>query len=227
MRAMMIDKIWYPALNVAAHFEADFASTSPPKKAGEMMAVAIAMAAMQDMHNRPFWIQGVPDSEQSPDVRTICCDPPKNGKAPWCFQQDVEVVSYTKYSANMDLADFVASTKLAKDSAYDHQTTILVNVEAPAKLPLPDQWSAALTQTGKLNPVLVLGRIHPTNPQYRLASVHPVVEYAIDYDAPTLLKKRSDVTVMKWSLGTEAHEVFDSEEKHCPFENFGVTCTLL
>lgn len=227
MRAMMIDNIWYPALNVAAHFESDFAHTPPPKKAQEMMAVAVAMAAMQEIHKRPFWLQGVSDLEQSPDVRTLCCDSSENGKAPWCFQQDVEVVTYTEYSAKLTLADFVASTKLAANSAYDDLTTILVNVEFAARLPLPEVWSSVLMSTGKNNPVLVLGKIHPSKPIYRLASVHPVVEYAMDFDAPTLFKKRADLKVMKGSLGTKDTQVIDDSEKHCPFEKFGVKCTLI
>ena len=50
----MEDKIWYPALNVAGHYEADFKDIAPPKKAEEMMAVAIAMAGIQELQQRPL-----------------------------------------------------------------------------------------------------------------------------------------------------------------------------
>ncbi len=132
---MMIDKYWYPALNVAAHFEVDFADTQPPKKVGEMMAVAIAMAGLQEVHQKPYFIQGVEDSEQSPDVRTVWSDKSKGDVAPWGYQQDVEVVTYTEHSANQSLAEFVAKTKLAPDAGYDELTTILVDVQAKIRLP--------------------------------------------------------------------------------------------
>ena len=51
-------------------------------------------------------------------------------EALWCYQQDVEVVSYTEYSASETLADFVAKTKLASNASYDELTTILVHVKA-------------------------------------------------------------------------------------------------
>src|SRR3989344_3302795 len=222
MRTMMTDKYWYTALNVAAHFHRDFVSEPPPKKVAEMMAVAIAMAGMQEVHNRPYYIQGVSDSEQSPDVRTVWSDSSGGESAPWGYQQDVEVVTYTKYSAGQSLAEFVAKTKLAPNAAYDDCTTILVDVQAGARLPTAEEWTAVLAETGKNNPVLVLGRIG--DDMYRLAFVHPKVEGAIDYNPFVLLKKRGYTQVQKWSLGTKAIEIIDNDERHCPFEKFDVRC---
>jgi hypothetical protein len=227
MKVIMTDKYWYPALNVAIHFEADFKKNPPPKKAEEMLAVAVAMAGMQEMHNKEYWVQLVPDEEGSPDVRTMCCDRVKDGKAPWCYQQDVEVVTYTQFSKNENLADFVARTKLASNAAYDELTTILVHVKESSRLPTAQEWSQVLSKTRKKNPVLVLGRTHPVALDYRLAVVHPVVEGAFDYNAPQLLRKRGYIKVAKWSLGTKATEVIDNDEKHCPFEQIGVRCSLL
>ena len=227
MKVMMVDSIWYPALNVAAHYELDFAKIKPPKKAEEMMAVAMAIAGMQELHRKPYWIQGIPDTEQSPDVRTMCCDSSVGGAAPQCYQQDVEIVSYTEYSANETLASFVAKTKLAKDSAYDELTTILVNVQASVRLPSSKEWTDVLGATEKKNPVLVLGRINPDRHEYRLVVVHPVVEGAIDYHAPTLLRKQGYAKVAKWVRGTKANQVEIDDERHCPFEKFSVRCEVL
>lgn len=224
---MMVDKTWYPPINIAAHFEADFAGIKAPKKAQEMMAVAIAMAGMQKLHGKQYLVQGVSDSEQSPDVRTMCCDPSVDGAAPQCYQQDVEVVTYTTHSASTSLDSFVADTKLSQESAYDDLTTILVNIEAGVHMPSPEQWSLTLTATGKQNPVIVLGRISSDASNFRLAFVHPVFEGGIDYNAPTLLKEQGTPKVVTWSFGTKAKELVDDEEKHCPFEKFGVKCTLL
>lgn len=223
----MEDKIWYPALNVAAHFEADFQNVPVPKKAEEMMTVAVAIAGIQELQQKQYWIQGVLDNEQSPDVRTICNEKRNDNKAPWCYQQDVEVVSYTKYSANMNLAEFVAKTKLSSNKAYDNLTTILVNVQAEVPLPSAYNWSSVLTSTGRHNPVLVLGKINLQKPHYRLAIVHPIVEGAIDYDPLVLLKKQGDTGVIKWSRGTKKRHTKDTDEKHCPFEKFGVKCQLI
>jgi len=224
---MMVDPYWYPALNVAAHFNADFAEIPAPKKAKEMMAVAIAMAGMQAMHSHPYWIQGVSDTEGSPDVRTMCNEKRDDGQSPWGLQQDVEVVTYTQHSATQTLAEFVAGTKLAVESPYDALTTILVDVQAATKLPLPDEWAAVLAATGRKNPVLVLGKIHPTQPIYRLAVVHPVVEGAIDYNPFDLLRGQGYTKVLKIKRGLKVEEIYDPNEKHCPFEKFGVRCKLL
>ena len=74
---------------------------------------------------------------------------------------------------------------------------------------------------------MVLGKIHPDKPEYRLAVVHPIVQGAIDYDAHALGKKQGYTSVAKWSLGTKAGYERDNDEKHCPFEKFGVRCKLL
>lgn len=224
---MMIDKTWYPPINVAAHFEADFAGIKAPKKAQEMMAVSIAMAGMQRLHGKQYLVQGVPDSEQSPDVRTMCCDLSVDGAAPQCYQQDVEVVTYTIHSTNTPLDSFVVDTKLSEVSAYDDLTTILVNIEAGVRMPSPEQWSSTLTPTGKRNPVIVLGRLSRDIPNYRLTFVHPVFEGGLDYNAPTLLKELGDQKVVTWSFGTKARDLVDNGEKHCPFEQFGIQCKIL
>jgi len=77
---MMTDNLWYPALNVAYHHAADFNDNPAPKKADEMMAVAMAVAGLQEIQKRQYWIQGVDDSEQSPDVRTIFAEKRREDK---------------------------------------------------------------------------------------------------------------------------------------------------
>jgi len=222
----MTDNIWFPTLNVAAHYHADFENGAVrPKKVDEMMSVAIAMAGLQEIHGKPYWIQGVSDTEQSPDVRTMCCDKPVGEAAPWCYQQDVEVVTYTTYSNHQTLPEFIATTKLAPATSYDALTTVLVNVQAAAPLGSEAEWAAVLGKTGKNNSVLVLGLINTQIPLYRLAAVHPP-EAAVDYNPYELLKKQGYTKVAKWSLGTKLRESYDLTEKHCPFEKFGVVCRL-
>jgi hypothetical protein len=228
MQTIMTDPLWYSPLNVVAHHEADFRETVPPEKVEEMMTVAIAVTGIQEAHKKQYWVQGVSDSEQSPDVRTICADTKiAVGKAPYYQQQDVEVVEYTTYSARMNLAEFVASTKLSKEKAYDDLTTILVNVQGASRLPSQSEWERVLGATGKKNPVLVLGLISASEPLYRLAVVHPVVEVAIDYNAIDLMKKHGSGGVMHFRLGTKAENKKVLDEKHCPFESFGIRCNLL
>ncbi len=223
----MVDRIWFPALNVVAHYHADFANAvARPKKVDEIMTVAIAMAGMQEMHKKPYWIQGVPDTEQSPDVRTMCCDNPVGYASPLCQKQDVEVVTYTPYSKGQTLAEFVAATKLAPEAGYDALTTILVNVQAPTALGSETEWMSVLGKTRKKNPVMILGLINKDGPIYRLAVVHPP-EIAIDYNPYDLLKKQGYTTVKEWALGTKNKEWYDPNKKHCPFEKFGIECKLL
>jgi len=223
----MIDIIWFPPINVAAHYHADFdVGYARPKKIDEMMTVAIALAALQESHGKPYWIQGVPDSEQSPDVRTMFCDDPVVDAAPLCYQQDVEVVTYTTHSQTRTLPEFVAGTKLANTAGYDAQTIVLVNVQASVRLGSESEWTKVLGTTGKKNQVLVLGLINKVVPLYRLASVHPP-EVAIDYNPYELLKKTAHTKVRRWHRGTKNKVSENSDEKHCPFEKFGITCRLI
>lgn len=227
MNVPMVDTIWFPPINVAAHYHADFKDGYPrPKKIDEMMTTAIALAALQESHGRPYWIQGVPDVEQSPDVRTMFCDDPVADAAPLCYQQDVEIVTYTNHSLTQTLPEFVASTKLANTAGYDAQTVVLVNVQASVKLGSESEWSDILGATGKKNQVLVLGLVNKGTPLYRLASVHPP-EAAIDYNPYELLKKTAYTKVRRWRRRTKNSVSEHSDEKHCPFEKFGVTCRLI
>jgi len=227
MKTIMTDNVWFPPLNVAAHYEVDFAGITPPKKAEEMMATAMAVAGIQAMQKKQYWVQAVSDTEGSPDARTICCDSSVNGAAPLCYQQDVEVVTYTAHSSKESLASFVANTKLSANKAYDELTTILVNVQTNVRLPSKEDWSNILGATGKNNPVLVLGRIKKDAPEYKLAIVYPVFEGALDYNLPKLLKSLPHSKAMKWSIGTKDKQTDDDSENHCPFEKLGATCTLL
>lgn len=223
----MVDKIWFPALNVAAHYHADFpAGAQRPKKIDEMMTVVIAIAGIQERQGKEYWIQGVSDAEETPDVRTVCCDLPSGDAAPMCYQQDVEVVTYTPHSASQTIAEFVSATKLAPTSPYDPRTTILVNVQAPAPLGSAEEWAAIMSKTGKKNPVFVLGLLDNQIPLYRLAIVHPP-EVAFDYNPYKLLEKQGYTQVQIWSRGTKNKESYDPSIKHCPFEKFGVRCRLL
>ena len=133
------------------------------------------------------------------------------------------MVTYTTYSNHQTLPEFVAATKLAPATSYDASTTILVNVQAAASLGSEAEWTTVLNKTKKINSVLVLGLINKKIPLYRLAAVHPP-EVAIDYNPYELLKKQGYTKVAKWSLGTKFRESYDSTEKHCPFEKFGVVC---
>lgn len=225
---MMVDKLWYPALNVVAHFQNDFPSGNVPKKIMEMMAVAVTLAGIQEVEKKPYWMQGVSDKEGSPDVRTMFCEPEDGVKAPWCYQQDVEVVSYTKHSASLSLPQFVASTKLANTSSYDADTIVLVNVEAGAPLRSAQEWVSTLGATGKKNQVLVLGLVNPNTSLYRLAFVYPEAEAAIDFNPFELLLKQGYTTVRNWSRGVKARVPINKPgEKHCPFEKFGIECKLV
>jgi len=224
---MMTDSLWFPPLNIAAHHEADFRGLTPPKKVEEMMAVAIAMTGLQELQQKRYWIQGVPDTERSPDVRTMFRDEVVDGRAPQAHQQDVEVVDYTPYSTEMNLAEFVAATKLSSRKGYDALTNILVNVQAGTRLPLATEWTATLGPTRKVNKVLVLGLISQSQPFYRLAVVHPVVEGAVDFHAIDLMKRHESGGGMRFVRGTKARDWKTPNEKHCPFEKFGVKCNLI
>lgn len=229
MQAMMRDKRWYSALNVVAHFYSDFEAVSmrPPKKAEEMWAVAVMLAAIQEVEGKQYWMQPVADSEGSPDVRTITRIERDDDKARNYVYQDVEVVSYTAASSGESLPDFLLRTKLSPGKAYDDLTTILIWAKGAVYSPPAAQWAATLNSVKQRVPVALVGHAHAAEPIYSLAQVHPTPHQVLQFNLPETLKKQGYTGVINLARGTKNVTARREGEEHCPFESLGVKCTQI
>lgn len=228
------DPIWYPAVNVIHHFgthlnplPADQKNTKVFKKAGEMLVGAVAIVGIQLDGGEPYWIQAVPDSEESPDVRSGRWLPPVGEKAPFFEMQDVEIVGFVP-QAGEDIASFLARTKLSKEKAYDARTTVLCHTETGVNIPSLPAITEALRGTGAVCPVIVLGRVHPDRQEYLLFQVHPQFKIIAEYNVMEVLKSFPPAKVFNLSRrGSKPGNEDRPDEKHCPFESLGFPCPLI
>jgi hypothetical protein len=232
MQEMMKDPRWYSALNVVAHAHSDFLTQTgviipPPKKVEEMWAVAVMLVGIQESEKKQYWMQPVADSEGTPDVRTITRIERTDDRAPDYTYQDVEVVTYTVASSTETLPEFLLRTKLAPDKAYDDLTTILIWAKDAVKCPPNAEWLAILKSVRQRTPVMLLGKMHSTDPIYSLVQVHPVCKPIMNFNLPETLLKQKYTGVMNLARGTKNKNMRREGEEHCPFESFGINCANL
>ena len=224
---MMQDKRWYSALNVVAHYYADFEpglAVKLPKKADEMWATAVMLVGIQEIEKRQYWMQPVSDTEGSPDVRTITSIERDDDRARDYVSQDVEVVTYTRDSSGESLSDFLLRTKLSPEDAYDELTTILVWAKGAVHSPSASEWRTALKDVKQKTPVVLLGRAHPNEPMYSLIQVHPVPKQILQFNLPDTLKAQRYTGVLNLNQGGKNRTERREGEDHCPFESLGVEC---
>lgn len=221
---MLRDPRWYSALNVIAHYGADFEPKSAPNKANEMWATAVMLAGIQEVENSQYWMQPVSDREGSPDVRTIKQIPRSDDRAPDYVIQDVEVVTYTSASFAEKLPNFLLRTKLAPNKAYDELTTILIWAKDAVYCPPASEWNATLAGVGSRVPVVLIGQAHTTDPIYSLIQVHPVRRTVVTFNLTDTLLKQGYTGVINLGRGSKNKNVRREGEEHCPFESLGVIC---
>lgn len=224
---MMQDKRWYSALDVIAHYYADFdpvLGVKPSKKADEMWAVAVMLVGIQEVEKRQYWMQPVSDTEGSPDVRTITRIERDDDRARDYVYQDVEVVTYTEASSDENLTDFLLRTKLSPDDAYDELTTILVWAKGAAHSPSASEWQTALKDVKQKTPVVLVGRAHPSEPIHSLIQVHPAPRRILEFSLPDALKAQRYTGVLNLKRGGKNRSIRREGEDHCPFESLAVKC---
>jgi hypothetical protein len=228
------DPIWFPPLNVIRHYKAHLDPMSADqkiskefRKADEVFVAAIALLGIQLEGAEPYWMQAVPDSEHSPDVRSGRWVPaPISTRAPNFEMQDVEVVGFFPESGE-DIPIFLTRTKLSKQKAYDPRTTILCHIQKNISIPSLQTITKTLQGNNAVCPVIVLGRTHPTRKDYILFQVHPQFKVIAKYNIEEILKNHPDTRVLNLQRGSKPKNESHPEEKHCPFESLGFACPLI
>lgn len=221
----MNSQIWYSPINVVYEYNrlrvvlsSEKKRTRDFKKATEAYHAAIMLVGIIDLQGIEYWMQLVDNKESFPDVRTARYTR-KDGWDNWLDIQDVEVVEYERHS-NISISDFLLTKKLLVNKGYDNLTTILCRVNKTLLLTSYKQISATLKTAPICSPVIILGKIHPTEERYRICQVHPTLDLLHDFDLRQLLKSKRYRGVLKVrrSGKKELQFVHNPYEKHYPFE---------
>lgn len=227
------DTFWYAPLDVIYHYGVDLdslpnnqKSSKHFKKADEMLVTAIALLGIQLDDSRKYWLQLVPDSEGSPDVRTGCPAPLVKGEPPLFETQDIEVVGFMPEPSE-NIATFLCRTKLSPEKAYDAKTLVLCHMQTGANIPSLPAITEALQVTGAICPVMILGRTHPERRDYSLFQIYPQFKTIADYNVLDVLKTQTHTGALNLNRGTQPRNISQSRGKHCPFESLGFECTQI
>jgi hypothetical protein len=196
------------------------------RKADEMLVTAIALLGIHIDDSKQYWLQPVPDSERTPDVRTGTPAPFVVGEVPLFETQDVEVVSFMP-ELGEDIPIFLSRTKLSPDKAYDAKTTVLCHVQTGIHIPSLPAITESLRGTNAVCPVMILGRTHPTDKDYILFQVHPQFKIIAEYNVKEVIEKNPHTGVLNIKKGSKPNNESRPEEKHCPFESLGFDCPLI
>jgi|GEM_PF-1569590 len=229
----LADTIWYAPSNVIVHFGAHLSPLPPEqkktkefRKAEEMLASAFSLIGMQHATKERFWIQPVPDTERSPDVRTGHAGKRIEGQPRLFETQDVEIVGFMPNQYE-DIAAFLRRTKLCPDKAYDAKTTILCHLQTGASVPSLPAITDALRGGNAVCPVFILGRTSKDKNDFILFQVHPQFAVIAEYNVEQELLKQKHSGALNLRRGTSDDEHKRPCEQHCPFESLGFECPLL
>jgi hypothetical protein len=215
---MKVDEIWYPPANILYHGDRKLRGqidNALRKQIHEMMSTAIMVVGLNKLHGENYRLQQVDPSEQTPDVRTMRVVP-QEGSFNLLEVQEIEVVTLEGHS-DESVDDFLKRTKLNSKKAYPSTTTILCHINKNLKGSKP--WldvHEALKEVGINNDVFILARMHPTNHQYQLVKVHPVIEF-VEFDVNNELNSMPRQKVLKMTPGSNV-EYSLANEDHIPFE---------
>jgi hypothetical protein len=221
----MYSEIWFSPLNVIHHYGRLQTVLSSAKKrskafrkATEAYHVAIMLVGTIDYQGIEYWMQLVDDRESSPDIRTARYAK-RDNRENWLDTQDVEVVEYERHS-DISIPEFLVEKKLETSKGYDDLTTILCRVNKTTALPPYKQIYSALMNVPSRSPVIILGKIHPTEEKYRICQVHPSLDLLHDFDVTHLLQSKQYRGVLKVrrSGKKKLGFVYNPKEKHFPFE---------
>jgi len=200
------DPVWFAPINVLYHFaRLDDVSSEKHKKtkvfrkAYEANLAAIMLMGVIKSQRVQYWMQVVPDKQESPDVRTFrySNDPAKKN---WQDIQEVEVTQYEKHSPE-SITDFLKRTKLAYP--YPAQTTILCLADKTTTLPSWKQMYTDLKGLSPHTPVIILAKTHPSKTIYTICQIHPEIDLLTDFDIMEESYNKKYLGVLKVKL--DAH----------------------
>lgn len=208
---MIYDKhIWYnPAYLLSCGFEAEkqeangiIALASDTRKAiNETRATCLWLLGVSKLHDVLHLVQPVdPRETDTPDTRIFhrTVKQLKTKKVLWGGYVDVEVVTYGEHS-HEPLDEFLTKTKLALTKSYQADTVILCYINkdiSGGKL-----WRDVHANLKAVKPQLetfLIGKAHPTEPEYVSAMVHPRYEEIVSFNVLDEAKRTRD-----WARGVE------------------------
>lgn len=226
------DSIWYAPHSVIYHYAAHLdplpveqKKSKAFKKADELLIAAHALLGIQ-INDGDHWMQAVPDSEESPDIRTARPLPSDGIHAPHWEYHDVEVVSFMP-APGEDIGTFLTRTKLSKAKAYDDKTIVLLHIQTGTQIKSWEEVAATLKATGAVCPVIALGRTDAVRKDYALFQLHPRLAALANYNLDDILKTQSRRSVLNLKRGSKPSNESRPNEEHCPFESLGFKCPLL
>lgn len=232
MALITTDNVWFSPINVMYHFSKLDDMTSLDKKTGkkfrkayEANLVAIMLMGIIKLQQQEYWMQITKDSEGTPDIRTFRYVT-KKGKANWQDIQEVEVVQYEKHSFE-SITDFLKRTKLSQKKSYPETTTILCLADKTINLPSWKKLHEELQDIKINNPVVILGKTHPTKTIYTICQIHPTIDLLAEYNIMEESFNKKYIGVLRVNLSAEGKLEFTKypNEKHYPFDSLGIKTT--
>lgn len=232
MTLITTDHVWFSPINVMYHF-AKLDDMTPLdkkvdknfRKAYEANLVAIMLMGIIKLQKQEYWMQITKDSEGTPDIRTFRYVT-KKGKSNWQNIQEVEVVQYEKHSLE-SITDFLKRTKLSPKKSYPETTTILCLADKTTNLSSWKKLYEELQDIKLKNPVIILGKTHPTKTIYTICQIHPTIDLLIKYDIMQESFNKKYRGVLRVNLSPKGKLEFTKypNEKHYPFDSLGIKTT--
>lgn len=191
------------------------------EKAREMRAAAICLLGIWQIQDEHFMMQVSRD--RSPDVRTMVLkeikDKPNHG-----FFQEVELVALDDNSDETELIPFLERTKLSPRYAYDDKTIILVELKKNMTIPSYNEIHRQLEPLNPTPTVMILCRVHPTEHQYAVTQVWPIVELNSEVDVVKAANAYPSPHNLQLTRGMARKVMFSNSGKPKPtyYEVFGI-----
>lgn len=158
------------------------------KLSHEVRSTALFLLGLMRLFREEYWLQPVDPRDQAPDSRIAHWDHEGNH----LLIGGIEVVSCTAHSAQEDVAQFIARTKMRPEQAYPEGTSILCVVDGRPRNNSWQEIHESLEAQKRDRTIFVLSTLSREREWYELARVHPAldtfVKFYAEYDpiVPTL-----------------------------------------
>jgi hypothetical protein len=163
------------------------------KAINESRATCLWALATNKLYGNELLVQMVnPKEEDTPDTRVLHSQKRQlsTKEVMWGHYLDVEVVTYGEYS-DEPLDDFLKRTKLAMTKAYQADTIIVCYINkniVHGKL-----WKDIhqdLQEVQSQLETFLIGKVHPTEPEYASALVHPKYDHVVQFNVLEEAKRK-------------------------------------
>lgn len=148
------------------------------QKIAEVIPTAITCMALRENSKNDYWLQIVPDSEGTPDIRILSNE--NIDKKPYWGIMDVEVCELTKHSES-DVAEFILDKKLCNQKkAYSKETVFIFYINQKTQLVWSEVYEK-LKACNKQNNVYCVAQVRADIMRWHIVQVHPEINMFFDY----------------------------------------------